>query len=289
MRFRIEHTTSYTYDQPVSEAFSELRLMPRTEARQRLIHYRTNVRPPVLLEGYVDYFGNSVETLSIPFRHDRVRATSLCEVETFPVSDPFRGIDMTVAEVAALCRHHSMDLYDYLHPSRRVVHSTAQAELSRRLLPPVASFAEAVMDLNRHIFENYAWSPGSTDIASTPDDLLRTRQGVCQDFSHLMIGLLRLAGIPARYVSGYIESAPDAPLVGSAASHAWVDVHCPNGHWIGLDPTNNIREGLHHIRIGHGRDYGDVPPFKGTYRGNAGQTLSVEVSVRRRMPEQEDR
>ena len=158
--------------------------------------------------------------------------------------------------------------------------TSSQAELSRRLLPPEASFAQAVEGLNRHIHENYTWNPGTTDVSSTAEDLIRTRQGVCQDFSHLMIGLLRIAGIPARYVSGYIESSSGAPLVGGQASHAWVDVYCPNGHWAGMDPTNDMREGVQHIRIGHGRDYRDVAPFRGTYRGGEGQTLSVEVRVR---------
>ncbi len=291
MRFFIEHTTEYIYPQPASEAFSELRLRPRTEQRQKLIWYQTQVTPLVSMDNYIDYFGNTVETLSIPFRHSQVSVTSRCEVETHPVRDMLSGLDITVSEAQSLYQNQRMTLFDFLHSSRYVSFSPAQATLSRELLPERSSFSTAVLGLNHYIFQRFTYRPGATDVTSTADKLLKTGEGVCQDFTHLMLGLLRIAGIPARYVSGYIESEPalpnpsnepeNVPLVGAAASHAWVEVFAPNGCWVGLDPTNNMLEGERHIQIGYGRDYFDVPPFKGTYKGSDSQRLSVVVRVSR--------
>ena len=285
MRYLIEHTTEYEYPQPASEAFSELRLVPRTDKRQRLIRSQIQVNPAVLLENYVDHFGNFVETFSIPFRHRQVSVTSRCEVETLGFKDALRGLDLTVNEARSLYQNWYLELFDYLQPSCYVVFSPRQTELSRKLLPDRSSFVEAVLQLNHYIYRHFRWSPGATDVTSKADELLGKNEGVCQDFSHLMIGLLRIAGIPARYVSGYIESASDAEgrpaLIGAAASHAWVELFAPNGHWIGLDPTNDMTEGESHIRIGYGRDYFDVPPLKGTYKGSDRQRLSVVVRVSR--------
>jgi transglutaminase-like putative cysteine protease len=158
--------------------------------------------------------------------------------------------------------------------------------LSQKLLPDTADFTTSLYGLNRHVFENLKYTPGATDVTTSVAEVLSHKEGVCQDFAHLMIAICRMAGIPARYVSGYIETdpAPEGALVGATASHAWVEVLAPNGYWVGFDPTNNILEGERHVQIGVGRDYLDVPPMKGTYKGTNRQTLSVDVRVRRGAP-----
>jgi transglutaminase-like putative cysteine protease len=126
--------------------------------------------------------------------------------------------------------------------------------------------------------------PGVTDIRTPLGDVLRKRQGVCQDFAHLMIALIRCAGLPARYVSGYLETESvrsPGGLVGATASHAWVEVYLPSGMWVGIDPTNDMLEGERHVQIGIGRDYGDVPPLRGVFKGAKRQQLSVMVTVSR--------
>jgi len=168
--------------------------------------------------------------------------------------------------------------------------SEAIRKMAEEFLPDTGDFAVGVMRLNRHIFKNFKYLPGVTDVNTHVSDFLKQGKGVCQDFAHLMIAVLRMAGIPARYVSGYIETdpAPEGALVGATASHAWVEVYAPNGFWVGLDPTNDQLESERHVQIGIGRDYADVPPLKGIFKGPGKQTLSVTVSMTRSDLEVED-
>lgn len=168
--------------------------------------------------------------------------------------------------------------------------ATGVVELASEFFPPSAEFAESLNALNGYLFQHLRYRPGVTDCATTVTEFLATREGVCQDFAHLMISICRAAGLPTRYVSGYIETDPvpgaseerAAPeLIGATASHAWVEVFSPEGIWVGFDPTNNILEGERHIQIGIGRDYEDVPPLKGVYKGTYSQALNVQVRVTR--------
>lgn len=287
MFFHIEHTTEYVYSEPATESFSELRLRPRDNPRQRVSRHATLVEPKVLVESYTDYFGNFVETLSVPFRHNKLVVTSLCEVETRAFADALPLLDLTISEARLLYASRRRELHDFLQPSFYIPFGPAIRDLSRQLLRSQQSFAEALQTLNRHIFTNYKYKPGATDVRTSVPKFLETGEGVCQDFAHLMIGLCRIAGIPARYVSGYIETHPpgttrdEGGLIGSAASHAWVEIFSPNGYWVGFDPTNDIVEGERHVQIGIGRDYHDVPPLQGIFKGRRQQALSVQVRVTR--------
>ncbi len=135
-----------------------------------------------------------------------------------------------------------------------------------------------------YIFKTFTYMPGVTDVRTPLIDVLRKRQGVCQDFAHLMFVLIRCAGLPARYVSGYLETESvrgASGLDGATASHAWYEVYLPSGHWVGIDPTNDMLVGERHVQIGVGRDYGDVPPLRGVFKGAERQQLSVMVTVSR--------
>ena len=283
MFFHIEHTTEFVYPQPAVEAFSEMRLRPRDSLRQTVSHHYTRVDPPVLIEDHEDYFGNYVETVSVPFRHNKLTVTSICDVETEPHRDALSDLKLTVCEARLLYRSKLRELYDFLSPSVYIPFSEDVRTITRDLLPPTEDFATAIKRLNGWIFGEFKYTPGATDVNTNVAEFVRTRKGVCQDFAHLMICACRMAGIPARYVSGYIETdpAPDDALVGATASHAWVEVCAPNGFWIGMDPTNNIMESERHVQIGIGRDYQDVPPLKGIFKGTNRQTMSVAVSVSR--------
>jgi transglutaminase-like putative cysteine protease len=156
--------------------------------------------------------------------------------------------------------------------------------MSKEQLPSRAPFAESMLGLCSYIYKTFTYMPGVTDIRTPLTEVLRKRQGVCQDFAHLMIALIRCAGLPARYVSGYLETESvrgASELVGATASHAWVEVYMPNGMWLGIDPTNDMLEGERHVQIGIGRDYGDVPPLRGVFKGAKRQQLSVMVTVSR--------
>ncbi|MDX2227490.1 MAG: transglutaminase family protein [Verrucomicrobiae bacterium] len=292
MLFKIEHTTEYQYSEPATESFSELRLRPRDSLRQSVQRHATHVEPRVPVESYVDYFGNTVETVSVPFRHHKLVVTSECEVITSSFLDALSGLDLTVSEAVQLYKPRLRELYDFLKPSRYTSHAPEVIEAAAGLLGPQQNFAAAIKALNSHIFSTYRYKPGATNVSTTVAEFLEKREGVCQDFAHLMISICRCAQIPARYVSGYIETElPDTEdnysddtterLIGATASHAWVEIYTPNHFWVGLDPTNNIFEGERHVQIGIGRDYADLPPLKGIFKGSNAQSLSVQVKVSR--------
>jgi len=290
MLFHIEHITEYRYSETVTESFSEIRLRPRDSVRQKVSRHYTRVEPAAVVEAYTDYFGNAVEAVSIPFRHQSLAVTSVCDVETKPQTEIIASPELTVADAQQLYSSVRRELHDFLRPSHFVQFAPGVLELAAEFFPPSAGIAEALMNLNGYLFQNLRYRPGVTDCATNVSEFLKTREGVCQDFAHLMISICRAAALPARYVSGYIETDPlldengerAAPeLIGATASHAWVEVYSPNGYWIGLDPTNNILEGERHVQIGIGRDYDDVPPLKGVYKGSHSQALHVQVKVTR--------
>ncbi|MDE1171322.1 MAG: transglutaminase family protein [Verrucomicrobium sp.] len=312
MKFRIVHTTQYEYSAPAIECYSELRVRPRNTLRQVITDHVTEVVPRVPLEVFVDYWGNWGESLSVPFRHQRLSVTSRCTVETRPFHDPIGGLDLSVSEAAHLCLPKRRELYDFLMPSELVQIPPEVEEMARVHLPPQASFTPSILALNEYIYRNFKYQPGATTVSTPVAEVIAKRRGVCQDFAHLFIAVLRAAGIPARYVSGYIETESQAeasqaghdllarhggskardplndPLVGATASHAWLEFCAPNGIWVGIDPTNNMLESERHVQIGIGRDYADVPPLRGVFKGARKQVLSVKVTVARTPGEDAD-
>lgn len=290
MFFHIEHTTEYRYSEPATESFSELRLRPRDSLRQKVSRHNTRVEPAVLVESHTDYFGNFVETVSIPFRHPSLVVTSVCDVETKPFNDVLASVQMSVAEARQLHAGQRRELHDFLRPSQIVTFQEGVWKLADEFLSPAAPFSESLRALNTHLFRTLRYRPGATDAGTTVEQFLKVKEGVCQDFAHLMISVCRAAGIPARYVSGYIETDPvlgpdgeplDTALIGATASHAWLEIFTPQGLWVGFDPTNDCLEGERHVQIGIGRDYADVPPMKGIFQGSNAQSLSVQVRVTR--------
>ncbi|SDT85944.1 Transglutaminase-like enzyme, putative cysteine protease [Verrucomicrobium sp. GAS474] len=325
MKFRIVHSTEYEYSAPAIECYSELRVRPRNTMRQVITDQVTEVSPRVPLEVFTDYWGNAAESLSVPFRHKRLIVTSRCTVQTRPVGNPIAGLDLSVSEAVHLYHPRRRELYDFLMPSHHVPITKEIRDFARAHVDPRESFTPALLRLNETIFRTFKYQPGATTISTPLNEVIATKKGVCQDFAHLLIGILRASGIPARYVSGYIETDSQAaaslggghanghgnghahrggdllgassrlsglahpketpgdhdPLIGATASHAWVEVCAPNGIWVGLDPTNNQIEGERHVQIGIGRDYADVPPLRGVFKGAQKQVLSVKVTVAR--------
>lgn len=307
MNFQIVHTTAYEYSAPAIESYSELRVRPRNTLRQIVSQHATEVFPRIPLEAFLDYYGNWVEALSVPFRHKKLIVTSRSLVETRPYQDALRGLDLTISEAVHLCWPHRRELYDFMVPSTHVSITPEVEAMAKQHLPPKAPFAPAILAFNEYLFRTFKYESGVTDVSTPIAEVLESKKGVCQDFAHVMIAVFRAAGIPARYVSGYIETdaeaaasqslpvVPPAPtpqdangkpddstrLIGATASHAWVEVYTPNGYWVGIDPTNNIMEGERHVQIGIGRDYADVPPLRGVFKGSEQQLLSVKVKVSR--------
>jgi transglutaminase-like putative cysteine protease len=265
MWLQAEHTTAFAYDAPIVEAYTELRLRPLDAGGQRCAAFRLATDPPrVRVREYVDHFGNDVRHFDILESHERLGVTASSEVLT-----PARLIDQRPLSL--------LEEHDYLIPT-----AYAPAGQGVRALVEGASAdgepADRAHTLMAAVRERLAYEPGATTVQTTGEDALAVGRGVCQDFAHVLIAACRLEGIPARYVSGYIYE-PDREG-DDAASHAWVDVYDPARGWVSLDPTHAQEQTEIYMRIAVGRDYGDVPPSRGVYKGDAVEQLTVGVSLR---------
>jgi transglutaminase-like putative cysteine protease len=241
----------------------------------------------------VDAWGNHHECFSIREMHDRLKVVGLSEVEIWHRHETFSPQHCaSVAQVQSRL-NDTNQLFDevalpFVHPSAYVpIHAELRA-YAQPWLQPDRPLAEAAMALMRQIHLDFQYVPMSTDMSTPVLTVFYQRQGVCQDFAHLLLACFRACGLAARYVSGYLmtDPSPGQPhLMGADASHAWVGLWCPGlgsqggGDWLELDPTNNCVAGLSHVRVAYGRDYGDVPPLQGVLHGGGAHTLSVRVST----------
>jgi transglutaminase-like putative cysteine protease len=286
-RYKLVHITQFRYDGLVSESYNELRLRPRHDDSQSCLSFRITTDPSSRPTTHVDYFGNYVHEFHILPEHRRLRVESEAVVLVHPAAPP-RKQPVPFAEIQQMRDSLIDEHYDWLTESRYCPKLPELADLAREATErsdlTAKGFAEAASSL---IHERFRYQKGATHVHSSIADCVATGAGVCQDFSHLLIAVLRFSGIPARYVSGYLipwDSADQATamerVIGGHASHAWVQAFIPETGWIGLDPTTGSLVEARHIRIAYGRDYGDVPPVRGVYKGHAGQSLSVDVDVR---------
>jgi transglutaminase-like putative cysteine protease len=278
--YSVRHTTIFRYEPAVRESIMEVRLQPRSDGDQRCLNFSLKVDPAASIMQYRDFAGNTVHHFDIAAAHTQVTVTaeSSVEVQTTPVPrvadcGDWSDLDALVA---------SGDYWEMLRPSYFACSTPALEELAKALkCERRGNPLELLTELNNAIYKLFAYVPNSTKVDSPIDEALKTRQGVCQDFAHIMIALVRRLKIPCRYVSGYMfhrdENEKDRSLEG--ASHAWVEALAPRLGWIAFDPTNNLVGADRHIRVAIGRDYADVPPTRGVYKGEAQSELSVTVRV----------
>jgi len=290
MRFRIRHRTHYRYAGTASESFMEARLTPSDEENQRRLSRQLVTEPPCNVHAYVDYFGNQVETFSIVQRHEELVLESLSEVETHLRELPRAAFDISISEARQIARSEKLKLFEFLMPSPAITLTADVNALANRFFKPVDTLGPSLLKLNAWIKETFRYRPGVTRIDSTVQEIIKLQSGVCQDFAQLMIAILRSAEIPARYVTGYIETESQrraseeqkAPqLIGASESHAWVEVHLPGGFWWPLDPTNDCVAGERHVKVAIGRDYRDTSPTSGVFKGTHTKQLSVAVVMQR--------
>ncbi|WP_374471407.1 transglutaminase domain-containing protein [Phenylobacterium sp.] len=284
MLLEVRHVTQYQYEAPVRESVMELWMQPQRSHSQRLVSFELELDPPAKLFSYADAFGNAVYHFDVPQPHDRLTITARAAVETQPPPPTPEHLD--IGEWDRLRSDFVRgDNFEFLHPhgfarETPMLHAFMEEHGLNRLRS--ACPLTAVRELSKAVYGAFGYETGVTRADSPIDHVLEERRGVCQDFAHVMIAICRSWGIPARYVSGYLftdrkhgdRSDPDA-------SHAWVEVFLPSTRWIGFDPTNNIEAGERHIACAIGRDYSDVPPSRGVYKGEAESQLAVGVSVRR--------
>jgi transglutaminase-like putative cysteine protease len=280
----IRHVTEYHYAARVRESVMELWMQPRKGGGQRLISFELDIDPASRLFSYADPFGNAVYHFDVPPPHDHLRIEGRSAVETSPLNDIPASLDL--GEWDRLRSDFVRgECFDFLKPhgfaeqtERLMAFATAKGLDDLRKYDPLT----ALHALNKAIYEAFDYEPGVTEADSPIDLALEKGRGVCQDFAHVMLAVCRQWGIPARYVSGYLftdrtegdRSDPDA-------THAWVEVFLPSLRWVGFDPTNNVMAGERHVAVAIGRDYGDVPPSRGVYKGDADSRLVVGVSIRR--------
>ena len=281
MRYRIVHRTSYGYASPVHESFNEVRLQPTSGQSQTCLDFELTIDPPATVVTFRDYYGNAVHDFGVPYLHDHLIIEAASEVITFAsASEPLGGPGDDEADASpplsavATDPLVSDDWAEFLSPSAYVALEAASGDLARAILAqdPETTAYLFLLRACGYIRDNFTYRVGATNVHSTVAELIAGGSGVCQDYAHLLIALCRHVGLPARYVSGYLGGVTE-----SEASHAWSEVFVPPYGWLGMDPTLGTRCTGRHVQIGFGRDYADVPPLRGTYRGGGEAELSVTV------------
>jgi transglutaminase-like putative cysteine protease len=281
MYYSIRHITRFRYSAPVRESVMELRMQPRSEGPQALRSFQIATNPRAQLYAYTDHLGNAVYHFNVLRAHQELRIETQSVVEMAAPSPP-----PDTADPLEWQRYNNYNLtdehFDLLEPSKFAYDSGALSQfvVEHQLARPEGDPLSALKHLSKTIYDAFDYEVGITDAYSPIDVALKEGRGVCQDFAHIMIAVARNWGIPARYVSGYLHHhRKNQDRSGEDATHAWVEAYLPSLGWIGLDPTNNIMAGERHIRAAVGRDYADVPPTRGTYKGNAESELAIAVSV----------
>lgn len=278
MYYNIRHVTRFRYSAPISESIMEVRIQPRSENNQHCLDFRLHTSPRAHIMSYRGEFGNRVHHFDVPNYHSQLTITATALVDVSPPDEIPMALDTHAwEEIDQLTADD--EYWDFLKPSRFAAPSDLlyafmrEHNIQRRDDP-----LTVLRDLNTTIYQTFEYMPEATRVDSPIDDALRLRRGVCQDFAHIMITLVRQLGIPCRYVSGYLfHQSHNRASASSDATHAWVEALLPNLGWIGFDPTNNMLANERHIRVAIGRDYTDVPPTRGIFRGKADSELSVTV------------
>jgi len=279
MIYSVRHITNFSYTPAIRESVMEVRMQPRSEAHQRCLTFALDLKPDSYVMVYRDFLGNTIHHFNIPGRHAQLAVTAQALVDVVAPLPPqpadvgsWEDLDARIAEG---------DFWEMLLPSYFARPTALLQELASELhLERRGNPLELLLELNQALYNTFTYMPNSTQVDSPIDDALHTRQGVCQDLSHIMIALVRQLRIPCRYVSGYLfhrEDGQDRSPAG--ATHAWAEAFLPGPGWVAFDPTNNLVGNARHIRVAIGRDYADVPPTRGVYRGDTESELSVVVVV----------
>lgn len=272
MKWEIIHRTRYVYSVPVRDSFNDVRLQPLSSPEQTIESFLLKVLPAARLSHYTDFYSNCVHHFEIPESHTYLNIESLLRVRTnppAPLPDDLRPCPFEkLGEAPNVERCH-----DFLQSSRFVDLDAEAWRLSVDAVNGETDAWQATMAVMRFLHGFLKYEPNSTHVHTHMRDVIAQRRGVCQDYAHLMIGLCRSMKIPARYVSGYLATEK------ASATHAWVEVFIPGHGWRALDPTHNCQVNDTYVKIAVGRDYGDVPPVSGNYRGTLERSMEVEVKI----------
>lgn len=274
--FNIIHITKYQYNWPIKESINEIRLFPHNFENQDVLQHQLLINNDPEIEISKDYYGNCVGNFNTIEAHTEMTIESRMIVR---VNHSLKIPEIESTTVADLAheKQNSVMLLRLCYPEVIKKENEIYAILNE-IDYTNKSIIEIAQQCNTYIFNNFTYSKGITNIETTIDEILEIRKGVCQDFAHVLLQLLRTAGIPSRYVSGYI-CPNEGGLRGEGATHAWVEIYSPNQGWLGLDPTNNIWTMDNHVKLSVGRNFYNCTLVKGTFKGLSKQTLSVSVSI----------
>lgn len=274
---RVVHSTGYRYEGGATSSFNEARMTPLSDQDQAVLHSRLEITPAAWTHTYLDYWGSAVTGFEVHERHDELRVVATSTV------DVHRRLDRDVSATWEDLREPRLrsEFSEYLQSGPLVAPAEELGALVAELAAAAPTPHALVVAVDELVTERIRYLPGVTSVKTTAAEVWETGAGVCQDLSHLLIGALRAAGVPARYVSGYLmvdgDGIVDEPTTGE--SHAWVEYWA--GSWVGIDPTNAGEVADHHIVVGHGRDYSDVAPLRGIFTGGPAVDMFVEVQVTR--------
>jgi len=274
--FKIVHITKYEYSWPIKESINEIRLFPHHFDNQDVLQFQLLVSNSPNVEISRDYYGNRVGNFNTLDSHKEMilesrmlvrinHSLKIPEIDTTTIADLSKEIQKSIM-LQRLCYPEAIEKQNQIE------------EILKNIIEPEKSIIAIAQECNQYIYKNFIYTKGITTINTTLDEILEIKKGVCQDFANLLLQLLRTAGIPSRYVSGYI-CPNENDYRGEGATHAWVEIFTPNQGWLGLDPTNNIWTMANHVKLSVGRNFNDCTLVKGTFKGVSRQTLSVSVSI----------
>jgi transglutaminase-like putative cysteine protease len=275
MLISLLHRTTFSYAGKAHDSFNEVRLRPLDEASQACRSFELKTEPATQMRDYVDFYGNTVHYFDIMAGHEKLVIEAVSEVETTPNSSR-PPVPVVATEVDAERELRSEFLVDsHYVPLDVSVWKEAQDAFQNGR----SDLWSDVRQICRHVYTTFAYKPRSTGVATVATEAIRLKAGVCQDFAHVALGMCRTSGIPARYVSGYFIKVERRP--GEVeASHAWIEAFVPGYGWAAYDPTHDRAADERYVKVACGRDYGDIRPVSGTYRGGKTRSLEVEVKLR---------
>ena len=276
-KLQVTHVTLFEYAAPVIDSVNTLHLEPRTFPFQRTISSTIRILPTTRMRRFSDLFQNITHHFEIPKPHQKLEVHSRLRVHNLPLVIPDRSMTATKADLADPSTRERT--WPFQQDSILVTHHSDIWRLAIDLTDGMDSLHQQALAFMTWIHQNFHYQPGATMVNTRLEQIFAIRAGVCQDFTHVMIALCRAVSLPARYASGYIYNGPSDLLVGSQASHAWCEVYLPHVGWIGYDPTNGNLADERYVKVAVGRDYDDVAPVKGAYRGTAHCTMTVKVVV----------
>ena len=293
--FRITHHSTYRHAGPATAAWQTLLLQPRNEAAQECLDFQLEISPPALdLTSRTDYFGNTRHFFTVRESHTVLSITSRSTVRRGSEASPLPGITLPLKDarnhVTTVIRDRGQfELEQYLHPTAAVPLLPGTAALAAEIDGSSTPLLEWISLLGKKFSESFVFDATATDIRTPLSEVLETRRGVCQDFTHLFLSCARQHGLPAAYVSGYLLTNPppgQPRLLGADAMHAWASIFVPEVGWVDYDPTNHCFTGAGHLVVARGRDYADVSPTRGVFSAGGLHRLRIGVTVE---PEEESK